>query len=549
MCIEQRKYRVLIVDDEPGYPTKIYQNSVKDDYNFDPDPEICRKPEDLSEKTLENIDIILLDFQFDNSQYNGHYALQKIQAFKKNNEHIKAKIILLSSMREYAKWDENAKLENLLNVGVNDFIVKGVAEEFCQIFKFQLDRALNDIDKGETLDALKTVVSSYYKITRPNFIGESDKMAQVFKKIGRVAPTSETVLITGANGTGKELVAKEIHHKSDRCNGPFVAVNCPAIAPSLFESELFGHEKGAFTGAINRKIGYFEKANKGTIFLDEIAEIDLGLQAKLLRVLEEREMERVGGTKPIKVDVRVIAATNKELSSAIEQGGFREDLFQRLSPYDISIPTLKERLKDIKPLVEHFLYGFRKKNPPLGNLEGISDAAIDKLMQYHWPGNVRELKNIMTKCAIDAKGPEILPDDIHFNKTLSAKEESPISTGKDLSFDAKVVVDELIEDRDRAYEEFIRKYGQDKFNELQEKPEKEVWEKYIKLRKLKIEGRQRSPIQKVMIAEEMEKILSNKGKGVTEKTVAIAMGMSYGTLRQLLAKHGVSFKKNKRSKL
>ena len=234
-----------------------------------------------------------------------------------------------------------------------------------------------------------------------NIIGESLAMKQVFETMEQVAPTRATVLIEGESGTGKELVAQAIHSLSPRKNGPFIAVHCAALAPSLLESELFGHEKGAFTGAAERRMGRFEAADGGTILLDEIGEIDASVQVKILRVLGERSFERVGGSKTIQVDVRVIAATNKNLGQMVEQQKFREDLYYRLKVVEIRIPPLRERREDIPLMVREFLREFSLENQK--QVEDIAGDAQAVLMAYDWPGNVRELRSAIEHAVIWAK--------------------------------------------------------------------------------------------------------------------------------------------------
>ena len=222
-------------------------------------------------------------------------------------------------------------------------------------------------------------------------VGASAAMQRVYALIKQAAESGITTLVLGESGTGKELVAKALHYDSARSDRPFEVINCVAIPETLIESELFGHEKGAFTGAAQRRIGAFERANTGTIFLDEIGDMPLGLQARLLRVLQEREIQRIGGTAPIPVDVRVVAATNKNLQAALKKGQFRRDLFYRIATFPIHVPALRDRREDIPLLAKHFL---DKEAERLGkNVDGISAAALRLLIQYHWPGNVRELKN------------------------------------------------------------------------------------------------------------------------------------------------------------
>ncbi len=247
-------------------------------------------------------------------------------------------------------------------------------------------------------------------------IGNSAPMQEVYKLIRQVAASNATVLLRGESGTGKELVARAIHRNSSRAKGPFVAVSCAALPETLLESELFGHEKNAFTGATSQKQGRFELAHQGTLFLDEIAEISPAVQVKLLRVLQEREFERVGGTKPIKVDVRLIAATNKDLRQLVERKAFREDLYYRLHVIEIYLPPLRDRREDIPLLVEHFLNRFNQQNGR--RLNGATPEAMELLMRYDWPGNVRELENTVERAVVlsdpDAEWltPELLPQSV-----------------------------------------------------------------------------------------------------------------------------------------
>ncbi|MDQ4099192.1 MAG: sigma-54 dependent transcriptional regulator [Chloroflexota bacterium] len=243
-------------------------------------------------------------------------------------------------------------------------------------------------------------------------IGNSAAMQEVYKTVGRVARSEATVLITGETGTGKELIATILHRTSSYARGPLIKVNCAALPETLLESELFGHEKGAFTGAINQRKGRFEMANKGTIFLDEIGEMSLATQKKLLRVLQEREFERVGGTVSVKVDTRVIAATNKILAQEIEAGRFREDLYYRLNVIAIHLPALRDRMDDIPLLVEHFVQ--KHRFTPGSAPARLSQGAMNALMEYDWPGNVRELENLIERATVLAQGGVITEQHVNF---------------------------------------------------------------------------------------------------------------------------------------
>ncbi len=282
---------------------------------------------------------------------------------------------------------------------------------------FDLDDVLLKIrrffDRKELSDQL-TELSARLDKPDPNdlIIGNSPAMQDVYKAVGRVARSDATVLITGETGTGKELIASILHETSGYSRGPFVKVNCAALPESLLESELFGHEKGAFTGALTQRKGRFEMANKGSIFLDEIGEMTLSTQKKLLRVLQEREFERVGGSVSVKIDTRVIVATNKVLQQEMEANRFREDLYYRLNVISIYLPPLRERKDDLPLLIEHFLnkHRFNSRSAPAR----MSQQAMDKLMDYDWPGNVRELENSVARAVVESQGAIITPDHISF---------------------------------------------------------------------------------------------------------------------------------------
>lgn len=247
-------------------------------------------------------------------------------------------------------------------------------------------------------------------IEKTHIIGRSDEMKQVLERVAQYAPVNSTVLIEGESGTGKELIARAIHDLSPRRGQPFIAVNCAALPESLLESELFGHEKGAFTGATSLRKGRFELADRGTLFLDEVGEMPMSTQVKLLRVLEEREFIRVGGAEPIRVDVRLIAATNRDLDAAVDSGDFRRDLFYRLNVLLIRMPPLRERRVDIPPLIHHFVQEFCRENDR--QFVGIDDQAMAILQNYDWPGNVRELRNLVESMLVLTPGSEIQAKDI-----------------------------------------------------------------------------------------------------------------------------------------
>lgn len=302
-----------------------------------------------------------------------------------------------------------------MRLGAYDYITKPVkAEEM----KLVIQRALD----YQRLQAENLLLQKQLKVKYKfkNLIGDSDVMQQIFRFIEKIAMTSSTILICGASGTGKELVARAIHYNSDRRNGPMVPVNCGAIPEDLLESELFGYERGAFTGAIKTRIGRFELADGGTVFLDEIGDMSPALQVKILRVLQEHEFERVGGVKSIKVDIRVVAATHKDLEKAVKQGTFREDLYYRLNVIPVNLPSLRERKSDIPLLSRHFIEKFNRGKKP--QIKGISPEALKIFMRYHWPGNVRELENIIERLVI-LKGEGIIEQEDLPEKLLRSEWE------------------------------------------------------------------------------------------------------------------------------
>ncbi len=277
--------------------------------------------------------------------------------------------------------------------GAYDFLTKPVNIEKLSLI---INRAIEERKRKDRERVLESLVDERYNFD--NIIGNSKSFQEVLKMVKQVAPTDATVLITGESGTGKEVIANAIHLNSKRAKNPIVKVHCAALPETLLESELFGHEKGAFTGAISRKRGRFELADSGTIFLDEIGEISPSVQVKILRVLQEHEFERVGGEETIKVDIRVITATNKDLKQLVEEGKFREDLYYRLNIINIHIPPLRERKEDIPLFVDYFLKFYNKKHNK--NIQGVKEDALLVLQNYRWPGNVRELQNLIENLVI-----------------------------------------------------------------------------------------------------------------------------------------------------
>jgi DNA-binding NtrC family response regulator len=295
-----------------------------------------------------------------------------------------------------------------MKAGASDYVLKPFSlEEMKLIVRKELDvRRLREENRS-----LREALGQRYEFK--NIVARSPKMQEVLATIERVAPTNSTVLLGGESGVGKDMIARAIHQHSRRAAGPFIKINCTAIPENLLESELFGFEKGAFTGAVSSKPGKFELADKGTIFLDEIGDVPGSIQAKLLRVLQDREFERLGGTKTLKVDVRIVAATNQDLRAALEQGSFREDLYYRLNVVPINIPPLRERKEDIPYLLDHFIARFaRESGKPM---RSITPAAQKVLMEFHWPGNVRELENIIERAVALSSGDVIDVADIRLD--------------------------------------------------------------------------------------------------------------------------------------
>jgi DNA-binding NtrC family response regulator len=308
---------------------------------------------------------------------------------------------------------------NAMKMGIYDYLTKPInLDELLIIIR----RALEEkrlID--ENID-LKSKINRTYRFE--NIIGVSGKMQEVFQKVAKVASTDATVLLRGESGTGKELIARAIHYQSKRQNRSLVEINCASIPENLLESELFGHEKGSFTGAYKMKKGKFEIADKGTLFLDEIGDLPLPLQAKLLRVLQERRFNRVGGVDNIEIDVRLIAATNADLENKIAEKLFREDLYYRLNVIPVLIPPLRERIEDIGPLTDHFVNIYAAKDNR--DIKGISDEALKLLMAYEWPGNVRELENALENAVVMCEGNTITPKDLPAYLQGSRTASSPL---------------------------------------------------------------------------------------------------------------------------
>jgi DNA-binding NtrC family response regulator len=343
----------------------------------------------------EAIDVVLSDIKLP-----GMSGLEFLQAIRRANAEIP--VVLMTAYGSVEKAVEAMKN------GANDYVLKPFSlEEMKLVIRKELDvRSLRDENR-----MLKEELGRKY--CYPNIVAGSKRMQDVLAIVERVAPTNSTILIGGESGVGKELIARAIHQRSRRASGPFVKINCTAIPENLLESELFGYEKGAFTGATASKPGKFELADKGSLFLDEIGDVPQGVQAKLLRVLQEREFERLGSVRTLKVDVRLIAATNRDLRAALEEGTFREDLYYRLNVVPINLPPLREHKEDLPDLVAHFLARYRKDSGR--EIHGVTPECLRVLMSFHWPGNVRELENIIERAAAFASGDRIEASDIHLD--------------------------------------------------------------------------------------------------------------------------------------
>lgn len=373
---------MLIVDDEKSTRDGLRMN-FKQEYNV--------YTAESGEKAVEILQQHAIDIMLTDLRMEGINGIELMRIAR--NLRPETLVIMLTAYGSVETAVEAMK------EGAVDYVEKPVNLDELEI---KVKRALEKQEIAEENRVLKQRIQKNFGFE--NILGNSDKMKTVFETIKQIAPTKANVLIEGESGTGKELVANAIHNLSRR-SGQFVAVHCASLAKTLLESELFGHEKGAFTGAISQKQGKFERADGGTLFLDEISEIDLDIQVKLLRFLENWEFERVGGTKLLQVDVRLITATNKDLSKLVSEGRFREDLYYRLRVVNIKLPPLRERKSDIPILVKAFLAEFSTQNNK--RVTSVSPAAMQALMEYPWWGNVRELKNIIESAVVFAKTNEI----------------------------------------------------------------------------------------------------------------------------------------------
>ena len=380
--------RILVVDDEAGI-REILQEILEDEsYEvFTAEDGL----EALSTLKTEPVDLVILDVWLP-----GKGGIEVLQEIKES--YVDMPVIVISG---HGSIDVAVKA---VKMGAFDFLEKPLSlEKVVTLVRNALELQKLRQENRQLRDSLQP---------RQQMIGRSPHLETIRGIIEQSAETDSTIMITGENGTGKELVAREIHRKSRRASGPFVEVNCAAIPDTLIESELFGHEKGAFTSAVSRRRGKFEQADRGTLFLDEVADMSLSAQAKMLRVIQEMKFERIGGEESLSVDVRLIAATNKDILEEIQAGSFREDLYYRINVVTVPVPPLRERREDIPLLVDHFLQQLTEEGEAA---KTFSDEAMRLLQDYDWPGNIRELKNFVERITILGEGEEIGADEVERN--------------------------------------------------------------------------------------------------------------------------------------
>ena len=397
----KEKPKILVVDDEESH--RIMLRAVLKDEGYEV-VEAADGSEAVRAVEQEPFDLVLLDVRM--KTMDGIEALNEIRKI--------SPLIPVLIMTAYASVKTAVEA---LKAGAFDYLTKPLDIEELKIL---IEKALELYHLREENLTLKERLGDRFDFSK--IIGKSRKMRELFDTLSLVAPTDATILILGESGTGKELVANAIHHNSFRKSQPFIKISCSALPETLLESELFGHERGAFTGAIARREGRFQLAHRGSIFLDEVGEMSPTTQMKLLRVLQEKEFEPLGSVQTLKVDVRVIAATNKDLTQGVKEGRFRDDLFYRLNVVPITLPPLRERKEDIPALAQHFFEVYRDKNQK--GLKDISNKTMDLLSRYDWPGNIRELENCLERAVIMARGEVISPADLppHI-QALSGREE------------------------------------------------------------------------------------------------------------------------------
>jgi two-component system, NtrC family, response regulator AtoC len=426
------KRRVCIVDDDRAIRESL-QDILAEEHEVDV---AATAAEALRKLKGEQFDLIMLDLRLPDRD--GLEVLQELFGMG-----IDTPVIVIT-----AHGTSNTAIQAMQS-GAFDYLIKPLDLDEVRI---TVERLFAHRQLASQVQELQEALDS--RNVHERVVGQSSPMQEVFKTIGRVANSDSTVLITGETGTGKELIADTIQANSRRRRGPFIKVNCAALPETLLESELFGHEKGAFTGAIDRRKGHFEMADKGTIFLDEIGEMSLNTQKKLLRILQQGEFQRVGGNATITVDVRVIAATNKDLEQEVAAGNFREDLFYRLNVIVINSPPLRERMDDLPILVAHFLEKYRYNNNRVPSK--ISEEALQALMKYDFPGNVRELENIIERAVVLSQGRMIGPEHLILNEHMARDRIINIS---DRVRESTSLTDILLEAERIALEDSLRING------------------------------------------------------------------------------------------
>lgn len=415
-------HRVLIVEDEDKLRRVLELQLQSAGFEV----EKASSAEEAFRK-VDRADLILTDLRLP-----GMNGLELLESIRRQNSHVPVIVMTAFGTIEAAV--------EAMKAGAADFLLK----------PFSLDHLMTVVSKALEVRALRDEnrklreeLGVRYDWT--NIIGRSPAMQEIFGTISRVAPTRATVLLCGESGVGKDLIARAIHYHSPRRDRPFVKINCTAIPENLMESELFGYEKGAFTGATSSKPGKFEQADGGTVFLDEIGDVPPSIQVKLLRILQEREFERLGSNKTRQIDVRVLAATNADLRAALEEGRFREDLYYRLNVMPINIPPLRERKEDIPFLAEHFVRKFSKE---LGSpVTCISSGAMQKLLEYHWPGNVRELENVIERSLVLCSGQTLEAADIRLDmvpRTRAASADNFLPDGVTLEEHEQNIIREAL---------------------------------------------------------------------------------------------------------
>ncbi|MDR4505503.1 MAG: sigma-54 dependent transcriptional regulator [Candidatus Scalindua sp.] len=412
--------KILIVDDDDLSRSYISEVLVRNGYTVENADDGHKA---ISMITNTSYDIIFLDLKMP--------GLSGLDVLKKIKMNSKEETIVVM-MTAYGSIESAVEA---MRIGAYDYVIKPFSLDQIELLLKRVQERQDLIDENKYWRSRVDGNEVLYKTV----MNESSKMYKIYQNVKKIAQSKASVLIQGESGTGKELIAQAIYLQSNRCKGPFIKVNCAALSESLLESELFGHERGSFTGADAKRLGRFELANNGTLLLDEISEISQKIQSKLLRVLEEEEFERVGGSKTIKVDVRIIATTNRNIPLEIEENKFRQDLYFRLNVIPIMMPPLRERKVDIPALVDYFLKKYTCGSN--ASVKGISDEAKDLLINYYWPGNVRELKNLIHRCVVMVDSDMLLPE--HFKNMLNVNcvpKEKDFISGKTIEDLERVLI-------------------------------------------------------------------------------------------------------------